>query len=76
MVAAEVVPARRESSTCWLQTWQEDLWEERRAGAGGGEVRCTGEWVDLDVSKMAFTFLPSCSYKVLGELQANKINSY
>lgn len=44
--------------------------------AGGCEVRCTGEWVDLDVAKMAFTFLQSCSYKVLRELEAHKINSY
>lgn len=68
------MPARREvqqSSTCWLQTWQEDLWE-----AGGDGVRCTAEWVDLDVGKMAFTFLLSRSYKVLGELEANRINSY
>lgn len=56
------------------------MWGERRAVAGGDEGRkkegSTGEWFDLDAGKTVFVFLLSRSYKVLGELKANKINWY
>lgn len=54
----------------------------RTCGKSGGweregtKVGCTGEWFDLDAGEMVFVFLLSCSYKVLGELKANKINWY
>lgn len=44
-----------------------------RAEGGGGRGR---KRFDLDAGKMVFVSLLSCSYKVLRELKANKINWY